>query len=205
MIDQIQWLGHGSFVIQGQPLIYINPWRVTRSTFHADAILVTHDHYEHFSVGDIEKLRGKQTQIITNEKVADQLQGATILRPWHTIMVDRAGIKAIPAYMVDDFRHPPEAGGLGFIISLNFYDIYYAGDTGIIPEMNMLKPDIAILPIDDNGTLGVEQAAKVVDTMRPRWVYPSNWGSTASGKTIHDVMEFKKLVGGRSEVVIPQE
>ena len=53
MIDRIQWLGHGSFFIQGPPLIYINPSRVTRRTFLADVILVGHAHQEHFSVADI--------------------------------------------------------------------------------------------------------------------------------------------------------
>jgi len=57
MIDRIEWLGHGSFFIQGPPLIYINPHRVVRRTFLADVILISHTHQEQFSVADIEKLR----------------------------------------------------------------------------------------------------------------------------------------------------
>ena len=59
MIDRIQWLGHGSFAVQGLPLIYINPWRITRDSPPADIILISHDHYDHFSPADIEKLRKK--------------------------------------------------------------------------------------------------------------------------------------------------
>ena len=205
MIEQIQWLGHGSFLIQGPPLIYINPWKVIRTAFHADVILIGHDHYEHFSPADIDKLKGDHTRIISNESVASELQhDVTVLKPWHTITVDRAGIKAVPAYSPEDMRHPPEANGLGFIISMNYYDIYYAGDTGRISEMENIRPDIAILPIDNNGTLSVEQAAKLVDEMRPRWTIPYNWGTMTDGATLMDAQEFKSLVGGRSEVIIPQ-
>src|SRR5436309_1097263 len=135
MIDRIQWLGFGSFFIPGPPLIYINPWRITRNTFLADVILVTHHHYEHCSLADIQKLRGPQTRVISNELVAREVAGCEVLRPWQSMQVDRAGIKAVPAYSPNSWQHPLEDGGLGFVISLNLYDIYYAGDTQIIPEM----------------------------------------------------------------------
>ncbi|GAB4509843.1 MAG: MBL fold metallo-hydrolase [Anaerolineae bacterium] len=202
MIDKIQWLGHGSFVIQGPPLIYIDPWRVVRSVFHADVVLVSHDHYDHCSLPDIEKLRGPETRVITNDTVAAQLEGATVLRPWHSLSIDNASIKAVPAYSPRDLTHPQEEGGLGFVISLNYYDIYYAGDTQTIPEMSLIQPDIAILPIDGQGTLTVDEAAELVKQMRPRWVIPCNWGTLADGATQYDAQRFKTLVGDRAEVLL---
>ncbi len=199
MIDNIQWLGHGSFFIQGPPLIYINPWRVARSIFHADVILVGHHHAEHYSPADINKLRGTETRIITNEQVAKEIDHCTILRPWQSVQIDRAGIKAIPAYSPKGWQHPQSDGGLGFLISLNYYDIYYAGDTDITEEMGRIRPDIAILPIDGNGTLNVLNAAEVVKQMRPRWVIPCNWGP--GDET--NVRLFQQEVGGRAEVIIP--
>lgn len=199
MIDRIQWLGYGSFFIQGPPLIYINPWRITRNTFLADVILVSHNHYEHCSLADIQKLRGAETRVIGNEMVAQEIEGCEMLRPWQSIKVDRAGIKAIPAYSPESWQHPLEDGGLGFVISLNLYDIYYAGDTQIIPEMNRLRPDIAILPIDGNGTLTLLEAVEVVKQMRPRWVIPSNWGP----ETEANARRFKEEVAGRAEVIMP--
>ncbi|MBZ0284913.1 MAG: MBL fold metallo-hydrolase [Anaerolineae bacterium] len=199
MIDNIQWLGHGSFFIQGPPLIYINPWRVARSIFHADVILVGHHHAEHYSPADINKLRGTETRIITNEQVAKEIDHCTILRPWQSVQIDRAGIKAIPAYSPKGWQHPQSDGGLGFLISLNYYDIYYAGDTDITEEMGRIRPDIAILPIDGNGTLNVLNAAEVVKQMRPRWVIPCNWGPGDE----NNVRLFQQEVGGRAEVIIP--
>ena len=203
MIDRIEFLGHGSFVIKGPPLIYINPWRISRSVFHADLILVGHNHYEHFSLADIDKLRGPDTVVIGNESVANDIPGCTVLRPWQSYTLDRANVKAVPAYSPNDIRHAQEDGGLGFVISLNYYDIYYAGDTQIIPEMALIKPDIAILPIDGNGTLTVEEAAEVVRQMRPRFTIPCNWGATAEGATRVDAQTLKTLIGDHTQVIIP--
>ncbi len=200
MLDQIQWLGHGSFFIQGPPLIYINPWRVSRHTFLADVILVSHHHYDACSLADINKLRGPQTRVLASELAAREIEGSEVIRPWQSAQIDRAGIKAVPAYSELSWQHPQADGGLGFVISLNYYDIYYAGDTGIIPEMERLRPDIAILPIDGNGTLTVAQAAELVKQMRPRWVMPMNYG--ASG-TEGNGRLFKDAVGGRAEVILP--
>ncbi|MCU0482123.1 MAG: MBL fold metallo-hydrolase [Anaerolineae bacterium] len=205
MIDNIQWLGHGSFVIQSDPLIYINPWRITRKVFHPDAILIGHEHHQHFSIPDIEKLRGADTKIIGNTMIANQLPETTILRHWNSISISKASIKAVPAYSPNHPKHALDAGGLGFVISLNFYDIYYAGDTQTIPEMSRIHPDIAILPIDGDGTLTVEEAAEVVHTMRPRWVIPSNWGYPSEGATLIDAQRFKRLVGDSATVIIPEQ
>jgi len=199
MIDQITWLGHGSFFIQGPPLIYINPMRTTRTTFLADVILISHHHEDHFSPADINKLRGAQTRILSNEQVAREIEGCEVIRPWQSIVIDRAGIKAIPAYSPNSWQHPQSDGGLGFIVSVNYYDIYYAGDTQIIPEMDRIHPDIAILPIDGNGTLSVQDAIEVVKKMRPRWVIPSNWDTSNP----LDARLFKREVAGRAEVILP--
>jgi L-ascorbate metabolism protein UlaG (beta-lactamase superfamily) len=88
MIDQIQWFGHGSFCIQGPPLIYINPWRVVRSAFLADIILISHNHYDHCSLADVAKLRGERTIVVGSEAVAREIEGCTVLRPWQTLTLD---------------------------------------------------------------------------------------------------------------------
>lgn len=205
MIDSIHWLGHGSFLIEGPPIIYINPWRVLRKSFHPDVILIGHDHYEHCSPADIDKLRGPNTRVIGNPAVTAAIDGCEILRPWQSITIDRASIKGIPAYSPHDMRHPIEAGGLGFLISINLYDIYYAGDTGVIPEMNMVHPDIAILPIDGSGTMTADDAAYVARQMRPRWVFPCNWGLSATTGASHlDARLFREAVGDSAAVIIPE-
>jgi L-ascorbate metabolism protein UlaG (beta-lactamase superfamily) len=203
MIDRIRWLGHGSFAIDGPPLIYINPWRVTKGDRPADIILISHDHYDHCSIADVQKLRCPETIIIGNDRVAAEIEGCRVLRPWQSLSIDRVCIKAVPAYSPNDFRHPMTDGGLGFVISVNFYDIYYAGDTQAIPEMACIHPDIAILPIDGNGTLSFSEAATVARQMRPRWVIPCNWGASGSASRLEAQM-FQTEVATDAEVLLMQ-
>lgn len=202
MIERIHWLGHSSFMIQGSPLIHIAPWRATKTVFHSDIILIGHDHYDHCSQADINKLRGENTCVIGNENVAGIIPDTTIIRPFQSISIERANVKAIPAYSPNDPRHPKSDNGLGFVISVDFYDIYYTGDTQIIPEMELLHPDIILLPIDGNGRLSANEAIKVVDMLKPRWVIPYNWGQSGEEASTLDAQEFKKAIGGRAEVIL---
>ncbi len=202
MIERIQWLGHASFRIQGLPLIYVDPWRVPRNAFHADLVLVSHDHYDHCSLPDIEKLRGPDTVVLANSMAAGLLTNATILRPWQVYNVDKASIRAIPAY---NSHHPKDFGGLGFVVSMDHTDIYFAGDTGLIDEMSTLRVDIAILPIGGRQTMNVENAVEAVRRIRPRWVIPSHWGTSTEGGTEMDARTFAERVEREklAEVIMP--
>jgi L-ascorbate metabolism protein UlaG (beta-lactamase superfamily) len=202
MIERIEWLGHASFRIMGTPLLYIDPWRVARDALQADVILVTHDHYDHCSPADVEKLRGTETVVVTNRMASSLVGDSTVLRPWQVLNVNRACIKAIPAY---NSHHPKDFEGLGFVISLDHYDIYYAGDTDLIPEMSMVRPDIAILPIGGRQTMGVDDAVEAVRRLRPRWVIPSHWGTLSEGGTPVDVRLFAERIGDLAQVVVPEQ
>ena len=202
MIDRIRWQGHASFTIEGAPFIQIAPWRVVKRESPPDAILIGHDHYDHCSPADVQKIRGDRTVIIGNENVARTIEGTTLLREWQSISVDRANIKAIPAYSERDPRHPREDGGLGFVISLDFFDIYYVGDSGIVPGMEYLRPDILLLPIDGYGRLSVAEALQLVEMMKPDWAIPYNWGGAGEEATQLDAQSFKSRVTGTTQVIL---
>lgn len=203
VIDNIHWLGHGSFRIDAEYCIYIDPWRVVRTDKHADIILISHEHYDHCSVADIQKLRNADSVIIGNDLVAEQVPGTQIIRAWQSMTIGRVSIKAIPAYAPNGLQHPLSAGGLGFVISADYYDIYYAGDTRRIPEMHRIRPDIAILPIDGRDTMTVDEAVAATEVLAPRWVIPCNWGTRGEGATRVDAHDFKSKVDGRTQVVVP--
>ncbi len=203
IIERIEWLGHGSFRIQGLPLIYIDPWRLTKNVFHADIILVSHDHYDHCSPADVEKLRGPDTTVLTNGMSQPHLGDVTVLRPWQVINVDQVSIKAVPAY---NGHHPKEFGGLGFVISMEKMDIYYAGDTDLIDEMSSIHADIAILPIGGRQTMDVNAAVEAVRRLRPQWVIPSHWGANLEGGSAMDVRIFADRIQqeGLAQLVMPE-
>ncbi len=200
MIDQIQWLGHAGFRIQGPPLIYINPWRVARSAVPADVILVTNDLFDHCSPADVEKLCNDNTLVVASPEAASLLGDyVTVLRPWQCINHGGARITAVTAYTFGDYC-PVSKGGLGFIISLGYYDLYYAGVTDLVPELACVQADIAILPVAAGpGTLNADDAAVLVENLQAKWVIPSHWGTF--GGTYLDVQVLERALAGRAEVV----
>lgn len=202
MIDRIRWQGHSSFAIEGSPFIQIAPWRVVKSETPPDAVLIGHDHYDHCSPADVAKIRGERSMIIGNDSVARIIRGTVVLREWQSISLQRASITAVPAYSANDPRHPRDAGGLGFVISLDFFDLYYVGDSGIVPEMAHLRPDILILPIDGYGRLSLDEALRLVELLEPRWAIPYNWGGVGEEATQLDAQSFKSRVRGVTEVVL---
>ena len=202
MIDRIQWQGHGSFAIQGNPFIQIAPWRIAMSQFHPDIILIGNDRYDHCSQADVEKIRGENTHIIGSEKVAGIIANTTVIRAWQSISIGKVSIKAIPAYSSESQPHPDEDKGLGFVISMDYYDIYYVGDSQIIPETAFLHPDIVLLPIDGYGRLSVDEAVQAVEMLKPRWAIPYNWGPSREEATALDAQSFKSRASQTCEAVL---
>jgi L-ascorbate metabolism protein UlaG (beta-lactamase superfamily) len=177
---------------------------VARNAFHADIILLTHDHYDHCSPADIDKLRGPETVVIGNSMVGKVLSGVAELRPWQTMNIDRVSIRAVPAY---NSHHPKEFGGLGYVVTLDQQDIYFAGDTDLIEEMANIRPDVAILPIGGRQTMDVNNAVEAVRRLRPRWVLPSHWGNASEGGSNLDARLFAEYVQREklAEVIIPEQ
>jgi L-ascorbate metabolism protein UlaG (beta-lactamase superfamily) len=56
MAVRITWIGHASVKVSGSAAtVFIDPWKVSARD-HADIILLTHDHYDHYSESDIKAL-----------------------------------------------------------------------------------------------------------------------------------------------------
>lgn len=202
MLANIHWLGHASFLIDSELTLYIDPFRVPTNLPPADVILITHEHYDHFSLSDIERLSKKNTQIITNQRITEQLPdnyNVVTLRPWQSVNIHQANIKAIPAYTLDGY-HPAVREDLGFVIALNRYDIYYAGDTDFVPDLRSLRCDIAILPVSaKEGLMTVEETVAFVKSLQPQVVIPSHYGTTEGGNLI-DAKALETALGNIAAV-----
>lgn len=64
MVENITWLGHSSFKLTGEKIIYIDPFNLQGNLEKADIILITHSHYDHCFLGDIEKIITPNTNIL---------------------------------------------------------------------------------------------------------------------------------------------
>ena len=91
MVKDIHWLGHDTFRIEGEKLIYTDPFKI-RKKDSADIILITHEHYDHCSPDDVKKLQGPNTVIVAPSDCGSKFQGnVRVVRPGDKI--DIAGIQ----------------------------------------------------------------------------------------------------------------
>lgn len=201
LLTRIHWLGHSSFRVGGEegnsgPVIYFDPWRLPENQPPADVILISSADYDHCSPEDIAAIRQPDTILVSN-KAATGIVGpdVTVLRAWQSITLKHGlTLRGVPAYNLNSTSHGKEDGGLGFVLTLPDHTaIYFAGHTGYIPEMKNIFCDVALLPVDGRQTMTAEEAARVVQELRPEFAIPMHYGTAAAG-TRYDGNRFCDLV-----------
>lgn len=107
MAEGICWLGHDSFRLKGEKVVYIDPWKLAASAEQADVILVTHDHYDHFSKDDIAKISKLDTVVVAPQAVV--AKGGVkiqVVKPGDKLSVNGIAIEVVPAYNPHKKFHP---------------------------------------------------------------------------------------------------
>lgn len=200
----IKWLGHAGFLIENSSTIYIDPYQIKEGLPKADYILLTHDHYDHCSVPDLQKIVKEGTKIIMTANCQSKIVRfevpirMEIIEVGQELTLNGLKITAFPAYNIDKHFHPKEDGVVGFLVQLNDVLIYHAGDTDVIPEMQKLtgynhkgRNFVALLPVGGRFTMSAEEAAEAAKIIKPSVAIPMHWGSIVGSKD--DAEEFKEL------------
>ena len=205
MIENIHWLGHDTFRIENDKIIYIDPFRLRGKPPKADLILITHDHSDHCSPDDVAKIAKDDMVIVTIAAAARRLKGdVRVVKPGDSLTVLGIPIETVSAYNVSKFRspgvpfHPKESGHVGFILTVGGLRIYHAGDTDVIPEMDDIEADIALLPVGGTYTMTADEAAQAANRIQPKVAIPMHH-STIVG-SVRDAERFRDLC--QVEVVI---
>jgi L-ascorbate metabolism protein UlaG (beta-lactamase superfamily) len=187
LLEELEWLGHSGFRVNvGKASIYIDPYRIAADEPKADLILITHQHYDHFSIQDLERLRKDTTQVLAPPAVAERLDGNVhSLRPGDVFETDVYGVdvRAVPAYNTSKRDgegrpfHPREAGCLGYELNVRGERLYHAGDTDVIPEMDwVVGAEVALLPVSGVHVMTALEAAEAARRIQPTVAVPMHWG-----------------------------
>ncbi len=203
----IHWLGHASFMLEYQEkIIYIDPYQIGRTRPDADYILITHDHYDHLSVEDIDNVRTSETIIIAPEVCRPKLQDIPSQLKTFAIGAEKElpdfTLTLVPAYNTNKKFHPKESGWVGFVLQFGDVTLYHAGDTDVIDEMKSINADIALLPVSGTYVMTPKEAAEAAKTVKAKIAIPMHYG-TIVGDISH-AEEFKKLLG-KNAVILEKE
>ena len=199
MLNNIEVLYHSSIRINKEKTIYIDPFKIDRNYNDADIIFTTHDHYDHYSEEDIDKVINENAVIVIPEELLTKVlkkginKNAIItVEPNQKYMVQGIKFETVPAYNTNKTFHPKENGWVGYVIEINGIKYYIAGDTDITEENKKVKCDVAFVPVGGTYTMDFKEAAQLVNQIQPKVAIPIHYGSVVGTK--QDAEEFIKLL-----------
>ncbi len=204
ILDELTWFQHSSFLWNHKgKKIYFDPWGLPERPEIADIILITHDHYDHLSEGDIRKIDSPKTVIVAPVDCRGKLDGNIVfLRPGENTTINGVKIAAIPAYTVKTSHHLKEKGWIGYLVEVDGEKVYHAGDTDFIPEMSSIKTDVALLPVGGTSTMNWEEAAQAAKAIGPRVVaVPMHFGAVVG--SLWDAKKFAEKAQVPVEIMTP--
>ncbi len=184
---RLHFIKHASLILEiGGRLVYIDPTGMFGHNFaslpEADAVMVTHEHYDHYDPAAIEQLSTADTRFVASRRVIELAGRGEAMAPGDTIDLYGIKVTATPAYNTSaghEQFHPRDRQDVGFLFDIDGLRVYVAGDTEDIPEMADLGDiDIAFVPINQPFTMTPQQAIHAIDMIRPAIVYPYHYGDT---------------------------
>ena len=165
-------------------IIYIDPLAINDEIHDADFILITHDHYDHFSPEDIRKVAKTDSILVVPEKmldkageVSDTVAKTETVKPGIYREINGLEFETVPAYNTLKPFHPKSAEWVGYVLRIDGNRIYIAGDTDVTKEAKAVRCEIALVPIGGTYTMDAKKAADLVNTIRPNVAIPVHYGN----------------------------
>lgn len=191
------YYGHSCFSVQlGGKKILFDPFisgnelakDINISTIQADYIFVSHGHADHI-LDCVSLAQSTGALVVASWEIHEWLskQGVTNTHPMNTggkWQFDFGLVKCVTAQHSSGLPDGSYGGNpMGFIFTTDEINFYYSGDTALTLDMQLIpmfaEIDLAMLPIGDNFTMGVEdasEAAKMIQTKKVIGVHYDTFG-----------------------------
>jgi len=192
---KLTYLSHSAFLLSdGKHTVAIDPFlegnphaALKPEQVKADYVVVTHAHPDHF--GDALAIaRANHATIISCFEIATfcQKQGVDA-HPLHIgggcdFAFGRVKLTIAhhgSSYPVDGENLQSMGIAAGVLVTIGGKTVYHAGDTGLFMDMKLIGErhavDVALLPIGDNFTMGLDDAVKAAEFVRPALAIPMHY------------------------------
>jgi L-ascorbate metabolism protein UlaG (beta-lactamase superfamily) len=203
---RMTFLGHATFRLsspEGRELI-VDPWiygnplcpPALREVGRVDLALVTHGHHDH--LGDIAAVaEAARPRIVAVAELGHWMRRRGLRRVQTMNLggvleledVEVAMTAAAHSSSIDD--EPEVNAGVAAGFMLGFSDglrVYHAGDTAAFAGMALVgelhRPDVALLPMGDEHTMGPAEAAVATRLLGVRRVVPMHYGIEPGSATV---------------------
>ncbi len=140
----------------------------------ADVVMVTHPHTDHYQPSVIERLQKEDTLNIFPEDMSDAIAlfDGTGMVPEDVLnLTDKITITAFFEYTIPDGIHAKNDNWTSYLIDIDGFSIFHAGDSGNIPEYEQLAGlvDLAMLPYVPDFLMNETAIVDAFNTIQPEY------------------------------------
>ena len=187
------WFGHSVWSIATpQHTLLVDPFfddspaaSCKPDSVAADFIFLTHGHFDH--VNDAAKITKRTgATVVAIYEICEWLgkQGVSKTQPMNlggTCAMPFGRVKMTVAHHSSTLPdRSPGGNPAGFLLTLDEQRIYFAGDTALFSDMRLIGAgglDLAVLPIGDLFTMGLEDSIEAIKLLNPKHVAPSHYNT----------------------------
>lgn len=197
-LENITINAQSSIKIKGSKILYFDAFKVEEENKDADYIFITHDHFDHFDISSINKIKNNQSIIIAPKSIEDVVlkeikdNKCIFLKLYDELKEDDLMITAIPSYNVGKPFHPEEKRYIGYTVKMDDVVYFIAGDTDENKDNLKVKCDVALIPVGGKYTMNPDEAANFINKIKPMYAIPTHYGKEVGN--FEDGETFKKLV-----------
>ena len=197
-MTSLTWYGHATWLISItgdqehkiliDPFLNDNPASPVKSAdVSVDTILVSHGHFDH--VADAAEIANKNdATLVAVYEVATWfannhgVKNTVGMNIGGQSKMDFGSVKMTQAIHSSELPRRCQAVGApaGFVVTIGDKKIYFACDTALFSDMQLIgkmEIDLAVLPIGDLFTMGVEDSITAIEFINPKQVLPTHYNT----------------------------